>query len=338
MSHIRNLLLSVLLVAAALPVHATFPGKNGRIAFVLGPDIYTMKSDGSDIRQLTHFQSGTGAAFQSWSPDGKQIVFNKFSPPDFRGELWLMNADGSNQHPLFADPDFNDYTASFTPDGASIVFSRCRTDIEACSLYQVGVDGTGLRAITDFDLGILDFWPQYSPHNGSLAFTSLSRGGIIGAIYVNATGSTPLQTTPAALSGEQPDWSPDGTRIALSSHCCNPQNEEIWVKHVEGEGLRRLTKNGDDYPTGSHDFHPSWSPQGDAIVFERDAPDFSSASVFIIGADGNGCRNVAALPTVARPNIPHIKELRGVRGQIPNRHLKQIEEGGALPQWGVASD
>lgn len=37
----------LILVAAALfvtPAHASFPGKNGRIAFVLGPDIYTMSA------------------------------------------------------------------------------------------------------------------------------------------------------------------------------------------------------------------------------------------------------------------------------------------------------
>ena len=52
--------------------------------------------------------------------------------------------------------------------------------------------------------------------------------------------------------------------------------------NTKGESLVRLTKNGDDYFSGPHDFHPSWSPQGDAIVFERDAPDFSSSGIFIV--------------------------------------------------------
>jgi hypothetical protein len=40
-------------IAVSAP-HAAFPGTNGLIAFVFGPDIYTMNPDGSDIRQLTN--------------------------------------------------------------------------------------------------------------------------------------------------------------------------------------------------------------------------------------------------------------------------------------------
>src|SRR5215831_19129002 len=98
----KVVLSSLLLVSAGFillptPAHATFPGNNGRIAFIFGPDIYTMNPDGSDVKQLTNV--GESVAFwESWSPDGKQLVFNVFSPPNFVGEIWLMNADGSNQH------------------------------------------------------------------------------------------------------------------------------------------------------------------------------------------------------------------------------------------------
>jgi Tol biopolymer transport system component len=155
---------------------------------------------------------------------------------------------------------------------------------------------TGLGAITDFELGIADLSPQYSADNGSLAFSSVGRGGIIGAIYLKtAEGSGPTQITPAPLSARQPDWSPDGKAIVFSSHCCNPQNEEIWVANVEGNGLHRLTHNGNDYFAGPHDFHPSWSPQGDAIVFERDAPDFSSSGIFIMKAHSTGPTKLMSL-------------------------------------------
>ena len=203
-----------------------------------------------------------------------------------------MNADGSNQHLLLAESDFTDERPSFTPDGSSVVFSRCRLDIEACAIYELGVAGGIPTAKTNIELGIQDFSPQYSM-SGSLTFTSVSRRGIICAIYLATRGTEGLrQLTPAPLSARQPDWSPDGNRIAVSSHCGNPQNEEIWIVDIDRSEVRQLTNNGNDYFAGPHDFHPSWSPQGDAIVFQRDAPDFSSSAIYIMKHDGTGCRKL----------------------------------------------
>jgi Tol biopolymer transport system component len=70
-----------LIFTLARPAEATFPGKNGRIAFILGPDVYTMNSNGSDVKQLTNLGPDGRASWESWSPDGKHIVFNEYRPP-----------------------------------------------------------------------------------------------------------------------------------------------------------------------------------------------------------------------------------------------------------------
>lgn len=57
------------------------------------PDIYTVRTDGTDLRQLTH-DGGSGAP--SWTSDGK-ILFSSM------GELWLMDAYGSHAAPVFPD-------------------------------------------------------------------------------------------------------------------------------------------------------------------------------------------------------------------------------------------
>src|ERR1700675_1858604 len=132
---LRQLLIAVTVVAAlmaaSLPAYATFPGKNGRIAFVFGPDIYTMNPDGSDIRQLTNLGPDSSAFWESWSPNGKLIVFNEYHSPDFLGQLWLMKADGSNQLLVFAEADFDEERPSFSSDGSAVIFTRCR-DHDTC--------------------------------------------------------------------------------------------------------------------------------------------------------------------------------------------------------------
>ena len=339
----HRMALAAVLLASVLPAHATFPGKNGQIAFVAGPDIYTMKPDGTDVKQLTNLGPDGSAFWESWAPDAKQIVFNEYHAPDFLGQLWLMNADGSNQHMLLADTDFSDERPSFTPDGNSVIFSRCKPpDLEPCALFQIEINGGGITEITDFETGIQDYSPHYSAEN-RLSFTGVSRNGIICAIeLMDADQSHLRRLTPAALSARQPDWSPDERRIAFSSHCRgrdgNPQNEEIWVVNAKGDALRRITKNGDQYFSGSHDFHPSWSPQGDAIVFERDAPDFSNSGIFIVKTDGSGCKKILSLGI--SPRAGTLQRPRGQKSDssTARRHLKQIESGGAMPQWGPAAN
>jgi TolB protein len=331
----------LILLGAALfvtPAHATFPGKNGRIAFILGPDVYSMNPDGRDVRQLTHVEPGRAANWEFWSPDGKQIVFNEGSADvDGVGEIWLMNADGSSQHRILAEENFSDDRPSFTPEGNSILFNRCSRLAEECAIYRIGVDGSGLRALTKYELGILDLSASASPDGQSLLFTGISHDGIIAALYLKGSDDSPLQRlTPVPLSPRQPNWSPDGKIIAFSTHCCNPQNQEIWTVRPDGSELRRLTNNGNNYFAGPHDFHPSWSPQGDAIVFERDAPDFSSSAIFVMRGDGTGLTKAITLPR-SKPDIGARRSSVRLRaqGQV---QVKQIEEGGALPRWGAAAE
>ena len=332
------LLVSVGFIFLPTPAHATFPGKNGRIAFILGPDVYTMNPDGSGVKQLTNLGPDAGAFWESWSPDGKQLVYNVFSPPNFVGEIWLMDADGTNQHLVLKEDNFNDEIPSFTSDGRSLLFDRCNLQIEECAIFRVGVDGRGLTELTKYELGIADISAVLSPDAQTLVFTGIARDGIFVALYTQPTGSSSLQRiTPAEQEDQLPDWSPDGSKIAFSSHRENPQNQEIWTVNPDGSGLHRLTNNGTVYFAGPHDYAPSWSPQGDAIVFERDAPDFSSSAILVMKADGSGLKKAITLPQSARAaSIKNRVKAGGLAST--QRRLKQIEEGGFLPRWGAASE
>ena len=153
MSSMRAVLaIAAMLVALAGPARATYPGKNGRIAFVGftdSGDIFTMNPDGSDVQQLTFLGPGDLAYWESWSADGKQIVFTEYLAPDFHGQLWIMNADGSNQHLLLSEPDYSDDQPSFSPDGRQVVFTRNQLiENGESAIYRVGVDRSNLAAIT----------------------------------------------------------------------------------------------------------------------------------------------------------------------------------------------
>jgi len=286
-------------VAAALVAasgsHATFPGPEGRIAFASdrsgGTDnVFTMKPDGSDVRQLTFLTSAQGGDNEpAWSPDGRQLVFTEHNPDGSVWRLWVINADGSNRHPLFAESDgASDFQGNWSPDGKQVIFRRCINADEECAIYAVNTDGSGLRPLTsptdNKTLNIFDVKPEYSSDGRTLAFASFNRGGVIGAVYTMNLGSGKVdELTPSGIEALDPDWAPDGSRIVFWTHCCMPLASGISAINPDGSGLVQLTS-----PTDASDLRPSYSPHGDRIAFEHDALDFSTRSIAVMNADGTG--------------------------------------------------
>ncbi len=101
-----------------------------------------------------------------------------------------------------------------------------------------------------------------------------------GAVKVTSAALTRLTNNPAG--DFDPAWSPDGTRIAVSSR--RDGNSEVYVTNADGTGVTRLTNNS------AEDRSPAWSPNGSKIAFgsERDG----NYEVYVMNADGSGLTNL----------------------------------------------
>jgi Tol biopolymer transport system component len=293
---------------------------NSRIAFIQATpngspqDIYTMRPDGTDERQLTHLGPNNRADWENWSADGRQIVFDEY--PNFTiANLWLMNADGSDQHLLLHESEYQEFTPSFSPDGEFVVFTRCKVvnDGDGCAIYRIRVDGTDLTPLTHFQREVSDWEAQYSPDGNKIAFISYSRGGLLGALYLmNADGSDVRLRTPAYLGAQDPYWSPDGERLVFSTRCCNPQNGDLWTIRRDGSDLTRLTGNATtdrDIPVVYVNQGPSWSPDGKAIAFDTYTFSSNTPAIYVMSVDTQGPTH--ALRQATRAPSPNQQRLNG---------------------------
>src|SRR6266566_2154096 len=149
-------------------------------------DIYTMRIDGTGIRRLTTTPGYDGGPF--FSPDGKTIVYRAWHPTDTaltnyrnllkqrlvrpnRMEIWIMNADGSDQHQITNLGGAN-FAPFFTPDGKRIIFSSNYKNPHSRNfdLYLVNLDGSGLEQVTtDTEF---DGFPMFSPDGRQLVWAS----------------------------------------------------------------------------------------------------------------------------------------------------------------------
>ena len=82
-----------------------------RIAFLRNRDIYVMNSDGSNLQQI---RGGAVATGLSWSPEGQRLVYygSREREDVPRGkEVYVIEADGTNETRIVANPWRNDRVA-----------------------------------------------------------------------------------------------------------------------------------------------------------------------------------------------------------------------------------
>ena len=67
--------------------------------------VFTIRPDGTGIRLLTSGPTGQNDVYASYSPDGRRIVFARGLAGQSTTDLWVMNADGNNQHDITNTPN-----------------------------------------------------------------------------------------------------------------------------------------------------------------------------------------------------------------------------------------
>jgi TolB protein len=188
--------------------------------------------------------------------------------------LYSVRADGSGFRRLTPPQPgpLAPYHPAWGPRGRSIVFSNHFSEI-----WTIRADGTRPRRLTR-RTEPSDEYATWSPSGRLIVF---SRLGSLYKMRANGTGVKRIVSRTRRGSFNSPDWSPDGSRIALAYSA-----GRIYVADAQGRRMRRVG------PRDVEMRYPRWSPDGRQIAFIALRP--SRPALMVMHSDGSHARVVAA--------------------------------------------
>ena len=295
------------------------------------------------------------------SPDGRSVAYVFGTVDQKRNRrvtsVWLIPSSGGAQPRRLTMEGANASAPRWSPDGTRLAFLSTRGEEGGRpQIFVLPMEGGEARQITHLRNGVQTY--QWSPQGDR--FAVVSQSGIYDNVppadrksdvrhyktisykfndtgwfddkrshiwVVNAVdGSDKQLTSGDDWNDGDPQWSPDGTRIAFVSDRTGKEyedsdNRDIWVIPAAGGDLLRIS----DHPFD--DAQPRWSPDGRRIAFtgqnsKREHPRLYTAPASG-GASEPAAENLDLIP--AELSWPSPRELRfqtGTKGQL---HLFKVD-------------
>ncbi|MBI1788296.1 MAG: PD40 domain-containing protein [Acidobacteria bacterium] len=273
-----------------------------------------------NIRQLT---SGGQNAEAYWSTDGRRLIFQTTRKPYDCDQIFIMNADGSDQH-LVSTGKGRTTCGYFLKDNRHIVYASTHEAGDACPPppdrskgYLWGVfPGYDIYLATDRGkiLKKLTSAPGYDAEatvnwkTDRIVYTSLASGDL-DLWTMRPDGSRKKRITTAAGYDGGAVFSRDGKKLVWRAHhprtpeslaryqgllkenLTAPMKMELMVSDADGRNPRAIT----DFNCAS--FAPTFTPDGKQIVFASNKHncDGRRFELYRVNLDGTGLEQITDL-------------------------------------------
>jgi Tol biopolymer transport system component len=268
-------------------------------------------------RQLTN---GGENAEAYWAPDGKRIIFQSTRAPYGCDQIFIMNADGSDQH-LVSTGKGRTTCGYFLPDNKHIVYASTHLAGDACPAPPDRSKGYVWGVFPGYDIFLatddgkiekrLTETPGYDAEatinfkTGQIVYTSLASGDLE-LWTMRPDGSQKKQLTKAAGYDGGPVFSRDGKKLVwranhpktpqdmerykslLADNLTAPMKMELLVADADGSHVNQITN------FGCASFAPTFTPDGKKILFASNKHECDSRhfELYLINVDGTGLEQV----------------------------------------------
>ena len=191
------------------------------------------------------------------SPDGKQILFTL--PPWLKGELMVINLDGTGLRKLLADPPRPvNMDGEWSPDGKWIVYEAFDPDLRLSSQVYV-TDAQGLNSFQiAADIEANMYGPFWFPDSKRIGFTVSKRGAKLH--WVDADPNAKAKEMNHRFFAHSIRWSPNGKRTIVFGSI---EEWGHWDLFLGDAPARQLVPLNDEAKLGGR---AQWLPDNTHIV------------------------------------------------------------------------
>jgi Tol biopolymer transport system component len=238
-------------------------------------------------------------------------------------DIWIMNADGSEQKPLTKDPNTVDWFPRFSPSGSTVLFCRSKsgwvseTEAEVNTkwdLWTIKADGADEKKVADDAV-----WGTWRPSGDEIVFareskvfTKILSTGVEKEIFDAAVKFK------KSTFAQQPELSPNGKFLAMTLRGTTRQtgifNLETQVWTTTGAGCEI-----------------SWFPDNKAVIRMNEGQGNGGTEILKFDIDETG--KPVSLP--AGLSIDKKFRFMDLPGRRSHEYFPQISPDGQWMVWGV---